>query len=60
VPRAGASTTVAHKDRAALIWCESATLLTGTAWHYVKVPQTEFGKLQPNELSDVRLTFATA
>jgi type III restriction enzyme len=27
---------VAHKDRAALIWCESATLLTDTAWHYIK------------------------
>ena len=49
---------VAHKDRAALIWCESATLLTGTAWRYVKVPQTEFSKLQASELTDTRLAFA--
>ena len=49
---------VAHKDRAALIWCESATLLTGTAWRYVKVPQTEFSKLQASELTDIRLAFA--
>jgi type III restriction enzyme len=48
---------VAHKDRAAMIWCESATLLTGTPWRYVKVPQAEFAKLQPSELSEVRLAF---
>jgi type III restriction enzyme len=51
---------VAHKDRAAAIWCENATRLTGTAWCYVKVPQAEFGKLQPSDLADVRLTFALA
>ena len=44
---------VAHKDRAALIWCENATLLTGTAWRYVKVPQTEFGKLQAGDFAEV-------
>ena len=48
---------VAHKDRAATIWCENATLLTGVTWVYVKVPQTEFGKLQPRELSDAVLAF---
>jgi type III restriction enzyme len=48
---------VAHKDRAALIWCENATLLTGTAWRYVKIPQSEFGKLQPTEFDDL-LVFA--
>lgn len=48
---------VAHKDRAAGIWCENATLLTEIAWHYVKVPQTEFGKLQPADLSEVVLAF---
>jgi type III restriction enzyme len=36
---------VAHKDRAAVIWCENATLLTDTTWTYVKAPQVEFGKL---------------
>jgi type III restriction enzyme len=48
---------VAHKDRAATIWCENATLLTDTTWAYVKVPQVEFGKLQPTSLADVVLAF---
>ena len=49
---------VAHKDRAATIWCENATLLTGTTWLYFKVPQVEFGKLQPTVLSDAVLAFS--
>jgi type III restriction enzyme len=49
---------VAHKDRAALIWCESATLLTDTAWQYIKVPQVEWGKLQPESLDDLDVAFA--
>ena len=49
---------VAHKDRAATIWCENATLLTGVPWSYVKVPQAEFAKLQPTVLSDAFLAFA--
>lgn len=48
---------VAYKDRAATIWCENATLLTGTTWTYVKVPQVEFGKLQPTLLSEAVLAF---
>jgi type III restriction enzyme len=48
---------VAFKDRAAGIWCENATLLTSTPWRYVKVPQVEFGKLQPVDLMDVSLAF---
>jgi type III restriction enzyme len=44
---------VSHKDRAAQIWCENATLLTGTSWQYVKVQQTEYKKLQPSELEDL-------
>jgi type III restriction enzyme len=48
---------VAYKDRAAVIWCENATLLTDTTWTYVKVPQVEFGKLQPTVLADVALAF---
>jgi type III restriction enzyme len=51
---------VAHKDRAAGIWCENATLLTGTTWVYFKVPQVEFGKLQPTVLSDTVLAFSKA
>ena len=51
---------VAHKDRAAIIWCENATLLTDTIWSYVKVPQKEFGDLQPSDLADVSLAFGTS
>jgi type III restriction enzyme len=49
---------VAYKDRAATIWCENATLLTETTWVYFKVPQIEFGKLQPTVLSDAVLAFS--
>jgi len=48
---------VAFKDRAATIWCENATLLADTTWMYFKVPQVEFGHLQPNELADAVLAF---
>lgn len=50
---------VAHKDRAAQIWCENATMLTGIAWDYIKVPQKELDKLQPTQFSDL-LVFASA
>jgi type III restriction enzyme len=44
---------VVHKDRAARIWCENATLLTNAAWGYLKVPQAVFMKLQPSELNEL-------
>lgn len=44
---------VARKDRAAQIWCENATLLTGIEWHYLKVPQREFEKFGPSDISDL-------
>jgi len=44
---------VTHKDRAARIWCENATLLTGAAWSYLKVPQKEFETLQPADFADL-------
>jgi type III restriction enzyme len=44
---------VAHKDRAAILWCENATALTGTPWRYLKVPQKEFQKLQPGDFTDL-------
>lgn len=50
---------VANKDRAAILWCENATRLTGIEWRYVKVPQKEFESLEPNELADL-LVFAPA
>jgi type III restriction enzyme len=44
---------VAHKDRAAKLWCENATRLTSTEWHYLKVPQRELAKLQPADFADL-------
>ena len=44
---------VAFKDRAARLWCENASMLTGEQWKYVKVPQKEYRKLQPVEFYDL-------
>src|SRR5262249_38696530 len=44
---------VANKDRAALLWCENATRLTGNLWSYLKVRQTEYKSLQPTQFSDL-------
>jgi type III restriction enzyme len=46
-------TNVVNKDRAAQMWCENATLLTGESWAYVKVLQTAYKKLQPNQFDDL-------
>lgn len=44
---------VRHKDRAAQLWCENATILTGTEWVYRKVLQKKFEKLQPSDFEDL-------
>ncbi|MEX2162534.1 MAG: DEAD/DEAH box helicase family protein [Anaerolineales bacterium] len=44
---------VAHKDRAALIWCENATMLTGEAWSYKKVMQKDYEGLRPDDFEDL-------
>src|SRR5947209_8315737 len=44
---------VAHKDRAAVLWCENATNLTKASWRYVKVPQRFFEALQPGRLAEL-------
>ena len=44
---------VKHKDRAASLWCENASILTGKTWKYLKVPQKEFEKLQPESLAEL-------
>ena len=44
---------VAHKDRAATVWAENATLLTGTEWRFLKVPQKAFERLQASEFNDL-------
>jgi type III restriction enzyme len=46
-------TDVARKDRAAIIWCENATLLTGTPWRYIKVPQKDYEQLHADEFADL-------
>jgi type III restriction enzyme len=46
---------VAYKDRAARLWCENATMLTGTTWEYIKVPQKDFYEMQPALFSDITL-----
>jgi type III restriction enzyme len=44
---------VAPKDRAARLWCENATRLTGHVWKYLKVRQTAFNDLQPTRFADL-------
>jgi len=44
---------VTHKDRAALIWCENATMLTGVGWNYTKVMQKEYEQLRPDAFEDL-------
>jgi type III restriction enzyme len=44
---------VKNKDRAARLWCENTTMLTGDEWLYLKVLQAEFKELQPTEFSDL-------
>jgi len=44
---------VANKDRAAHLWCENTTRLTGKAWAYVKVLQTAYKQLQPTRFEDL-------
>ena len=44
---------VANKDRAAQLWCENTTQLTGKPWAYVKVLQTAYKQLQPTRFEDL-------
>ncbi len=44
---------VTFKDRAAALWCENASGLTGVAWRYLKVKQKDFKGLQPDSLEDL-------
>ncbi len=44
---------VVNKDRAAKLWCENTSRLTGKPWQYLKVLQTEFTRLQPTSFSDL-------
>ncbi len=44
---------VANKDRAAHLWCENTTQLTGKPWAYVKILQTAYKQLQPTQFEDL-------
>lgn len=46
-------TEVVNKDRAATLWAESATHLTGQEWRYVKVLQRDFEKISPALFADL-------
>ncbi len=46
---------VAHKDRAAELWCENASALTGTNWRYLIVKQKAYEELAPEDLESLVL-----
>ena len=46
-------TNVVNKDRAAKLWCENTTKLTGHPWAYLKILQTAYKKLQPTQFEDL-------
>jgi type III restriction enzyme len=46
-------TNVANKDRAAQLWCENTSKLTGKPWAYLKVLQTSYKQLQPTLFEDL-------
>jgi type III restriction enzyme len=46
-------TNVVNKDRAARLWCENTTKLTGKPWAYLKVLQTAYKQLQPTRFDDL-------
>jgi type III restriction enzyme len=41
------------KDNATRLWCESATKLTGTTWKYLKVLETEYKILHPDDFEEL-------
>jgi type III restriction enzyme len=44
---------VANKVRAAQLWCDNTTLLTGKPWAYVIIRQQEYKQLQPTRFEDL-------
>ena len=44
---------VARKDEAARAWCQRATELTEVSWQYLKVMQTEFERMRPDDFEDL-------
>lgn len=48
---------VGPKGRAAALWCDNATRLTGQPWQYILVRQEQYEQLRPDHLADL-LVFA--
>lgn len=44
---------VEHKDRAAALWCDNATRLTGRRWRYVKVREGDFKEMGPARFGEL-------
>jgi type III restriction enzyme len=44
---------VPHKNRAAVLWCENATILTGVPWAFLIVRQSDYNRLRPDEFADL-------
>ena len=59
LPKFAGKVNLIYKDRAATLWCENASVLTGKPWRYLKVPQKDFEKLQPESLAEVAVLGAT-
>jgi hypothetical protein len=49
------SNVFAMKDQAAQCWCDNATELTGKSWSYLKVNQSEYEKLKPENFRELIL-----
>jgi type III restriction enzyme len=46
---------VSFKDKAAKLWCENATALSGIEWKYLKIPQKNMKTLKPDALEDLQV-----
>ena len=51
-------TNVANKDRAANIWCNNASTLTGIPWRFVKVAQIDYGNIPAHTFADIVQAFS--
>lgn len=49
---------VPHKNRAAELWCENATILTGVPWSFLIVRQSDYNRLRPDDFADLSVLFS--
>lgn len=52
-PKGREDVDVEWKERRAQQWCEDATMLSGVAWEYQRVPQDDFFKCKPQTLEEL-------